>query len=42
VTVRTLETIIRLATAHAKLRFSKTVELTDIDIAVGMLNEAIF
>lgn len=42
VTVRTLETIIRLATAHAKLRFSKNVELSDIDIAVGMLNEAIF
>jgi len=40
--VRTLETIIRLATAHAKLRFSKQVDLTDIDIAVGMLNQAIF
>ena len=42
VTVRTLETIIRLSTAHAKLRFSKTVEMSDIDIAFGMLNEAIF
>ena len=41
-TVRTLETIIRLSTAHAKLRFSKTVEMSDIDIAFGMLNEAIF
>jgi DNA replicative helicase MCM subunit Mcm2 (Cdc46/Mcm family) len=42
VTVRTLETIIRLATAHAKLRYSKTVELSDIDVAFAMLNEAIF
>lgn len=42
VTVRTLETIIRLATAHAKLRFSKSVDMSDIDIAVQMLNEAIF
>lgn len=42
ITVRTLETIIRLSTAHAKLRFSKVVELADVDVAVGMLNEAIF
>jgi len=42
ITVRTLESIIRLATAHAKLRFSKTVEMNDVDIALGMLNEAIF
>jgi DNA replication licensing factor MCM3 len=37
ITVRTLETIIRLSTAHAKLRFSKTVELADVDVAVTML-----
>ena len=42
ITVRTLETIIRLSTAHAKLRFSKIVELADVDVAVGMLNQAIF
>jgi len=40
--VRTLETIIRLATAHAKLRYSKIVEIVDIDLAVEMLNQAIF
>lgn len=42
VTVRTLETILRLATAHAKLRYSKRVEVTDIDQACVMLRETIF
>ena len=42
VTVRTLETMIRIATAHAKLRFSKNVEPEDIDIAVQLLNTSIF
>jgi DNA replication licensing factor MCM3 len=42
VTVRTLETIIRLATAHAKLRLSKQVEIQDIDIAAELVNMSIF
>jgi DNA replication licensing factor MCM3 len=42
VTVRTLETMIRLATAHSKLRASKTVEMNDVEIAFGMLKASIF
>lgn len=42
VTVRTLETIIRLATAHAKLRQSRSVVVEDIDEALKMVTESIF
>ena len=42
ITVRTLETMIRLSTAHAKLRLSNSVEDTDIDIACQLLNSSIF
>ena len=41
-TVRSLETIIRLATAYSKLRMSKTVTPADIDIAVNLIHISIF
>lgn len=37
VTPRTLETLIRLSTAHAKLRLSETVGLADVDVAKDLL-----
>ena len=42
VTVRTLETIIRLATAYSKLRMSKIVTPSDIDVAVNLIHLSIF
>lgn len=42
VTVRTLETIIRLATAHARLRLSKHVSQEDCDVAADMVRKSIF
>ena len=42
VTVRTLETLIRLATAHSKLRLSKEVKTEDLDIALALIHLSIF
>eukprot|EP01017_Pseudomicrothorax_dubius_P028471 TRINITY_DN3384_c0_g1_i1.p1 TRINITY_DN3384_c0_g1~~TRINITY_DN3384_c0_g1_i1.p1 ORF type:complete len:845 (+),score=264.39 TRINITY_DN3384_c0_g1_i1:66-2600(+) len=41
-TTRTFETIIRLAAAHAKLRLSNVIERRDCDVAVELLNFALF
>ena len=42
ITVRTLETLIRLGTAHAKLRLSDTVTIEDIQVVFKILNFCIF
>lgn len=41
-TARTLETLIRLATAHAKARLSNRVETKDAEVAEGILRFALF
>jgi DNA replication licensing factor MCM3 len=42
VTVRSLETLIRLATAHSKLRMAKAVSTSDLDVAVNLIHLSIF
>ncbi|KAG8445832.1 hypothetical protein GDO86_010571 [Hymenochirus boettgeri] len=42
VTARTLETLIRLSTAHAKVRMSRTVQLQDAEAAVELVQYAYF
>jgi len=42
ITVRTLETLIRLASAHAKLRMSKAISEEDAEVAYDMLSYALF
>ena len=42
VTARSLETLIRLSTAHAKARLSKSVEVCDVDVAVELVNFVLY
>lgn len=42
VTARTLETLIRLATAHAKVRLSRTIDVKDAKVAEELLRYALF
>ncbi|QPG72953.1 hypothetical protein FOA43_000257 [Brettanomyces nanus] len=42
ITPRTLETMIRLSTAHAKVRLSQTVEVKDVSVAEQLLRFSLF
>lgn len=42
ITARALETLIRLSTAHAKARLSRTVDVEDAEAAIEMVSYAYF
>ena len=42
ITARSLETVIRLATAHAKARLSNTVSMDDCEVAMDILSFALY
>ncbi|CAM9436766.1 unnamed protein product, partial [Ectocarpus fasciculatus] len=42
VTARSLETVIRLSSAHAKVRLSNTVDEEDVDVAMELMNFVMF
>lgn len=42
ITARTLETLIRLSTAHAKCRLSQIVDESDVEVAVEILQYALY
>ena len=41
-TARSLETLIRLSTAHAKARLSRTVDIEDAEMAIELVQFATF
>ena len=42
ITIRTLESLLRLATAHAKLRLSNKVTENDCKVAARLLEKTLF
>ena len=42
ITIRTLESMIRLATAHAKLRLDNKITVLDCKVAAELMNKSLF
>jgi DNA replication licensing factor MCM3 len=42
ITARSLETLIRLSSAHAKLRLSRHVTEEDVEVVAGIMNYALY